>query len=329
MLYIETNSKDAAFHFSVEEYIMKHYPFDEHVMMIWQADKCAMLGNYQVAEAEIDMNYAEREKIQIVRRSSGGGTIFTDLGTLLYTVIEPFEIGTLPDMARENVAKSIVSALKEMDIQADIEGRNDISVAGKKVSGMAQYIRFGRLCTHGSILYNTNLDMLTRVLHADDEKIKSKALRSIRGRVTNIKEYMKSPCSTKDFQIQLKQILINLLSMKEHTLTDEDFNDIERIFAEKYGNPGWTFSKSPDFSFINSKRFAGGKVEVSLNISEGTITACSIKGDFLGVVPIDSLEKIFVGKKFQPGAFKNILTDIPLHYYLGNISKEDFLSCFS
>ena len=328
MHYIETESKDAAFHFSVEEYMMKTFPFDEPVMMIWQADKCVMLGNYQVAEAEIDMNYARQAGIQIVRRSSGGGTIFTDLGTFLYTVIQPYEEGQEPgQIAQNTVAAPLVYALNKIGVPAQAEGRNDILAEGKKISGMAQYVRHGRICSHGSLLYDTDLEMLVRTLRADEEKIRSKALRSIRSRVTNIKEHMNTPCSTQEFGEMLKQKLFEAGQVREYSLTGHDLSEIEQIYQSRYNNPSWTFGKAPEFSFHNSKRFVGGKVEVYLNIIKGTVAACSIRGDFLGTVPIGGLEEQLTNKALQYEVFNDALDGISLQLYLGNITKGELLSC--
>ena len=328
MYYIETESKDAAFHFSVEEYMMEFFPFDEPIMMIWQADKCAMLGNYQVAEAEIDMSYARQAGIQVVRRSSGGGTIFTDLDTFLFTVIQPYEEGQpLQQIAQKTVAAPLVSALDKIGVQAKAEGRNDILVEGKKISGMAQYVRHGRICSHGSLLYDTDMETLIRVLRVDEEKIRSKALRSIRSRVTNIKEHMSTPYSAQEFGELLKQKLFDAVQVREYSLTGHDLSAIEQIFQNKYNNPSWTFGKSPEFSFHNSKRFTGGKVEVYLNIIEGAVAACSIRGDFLGAVPIHGLEEQLTNKAFQYEIFNDALDGISLLLYLGNITKDELLSC--
>ena len=327
MVYIEAESKNAAFHFSVEEYIMRCFPFNEPVMMIWQADKCAMLGRNQIAEAEIDISCVRQEGIQIIRRSSGGGTIFTDAGTLLYTMILPDAEQYSLDTAREKIAAPVVKALNEMGIPAKLEGRNDILVEGKKVSGMAQYARHDRICTHGSLLYDTDLEMLTRVLRVDEGKISSKGLRSVRSRVVNLKEYMDSSCSTYDFWALLKKNLFSGQYIEKYALTEYDLTQIDLIFQEQYGNPSWTFEQSPRFSFHNSKRFYGGKVEVYLDIDKGAVSSCSIRGDFLGVFPIRGLEMLFENKLFQYEVFSGALDGISLQPYLGNITVDEFLSC--
>jgi len=326
MLYIDNDSKDAAFHFSLEEYIVQRYPWNEPVMMIWQADKCAMLGSNQIADAEIDISYANKENIKIIRRTSGGGTIYTDLGTLLFTIIQPYEKDTYPiDIAKQEVAGPVVAALNEMGVQASIEGRNDILLDGKKISGFAQYMRHGRICTHGSLLYDTDLDKLVRVLRVDDGKIKSKALKSVRSRVTNISRHMTQTSTTSEFKNQLKQAMIKTLPAREQKLSAQDLSCVDRIYKEKYGNPSWTYEQTPKFSLHSKKRFEGGSIEVYLDVIKGIVTTCSIRGDFLGVVPIQDLENMLTGKPFKRNELSKTIENTPLQPYLGTITAKELI----
>lgn len=328
MLYIENNSTDAAFHFSCEEYFMSGNMVNEPVMMLWQADKCVMLGNYQIARSEIDVSYAESSGIKIVRRSSGGGTIFTDLGTLLFTLILPYSDGQDPrQVANETLASMLVGALAQMGVPTKLEGRNDILVDGKKFSGMAQYARNGRLCSHCSILYETDLDLLTRVLKVDDSKIKSKAIQSIRSRVTNLNEYMRKTNSMNYFIGLLKETMFEIQPVKTYTLSNHDIAEISRIYDEKYGNPSWTFEREPKFTFHNSNRYAGGKVEVYLDIAKGSVASCTIRGDFLGTAPVRLLEERLEGKAYQYRDLRDALEGIDLRPFLGDIDAAQLLSC--
>jgi len=328
MVYIEAKSTDAAFHFSIEEYITRRYPWGERVMMIWQADKCVMIGNNQIAEAEVDMGYARENGIQVVRRSSGGGAIYTDLGTLLFTMIQPHTTGRYPlDLAKEEVAAPVVDALIKMGVPAALEGRNDMLVDGKKVSGLAQYVRHGRVCTHGSLLYNADLEMLARVLSVDDEKISSKALKSVRSRVANLKGYMSRDFSALEFREQLKHHLFSCRDVRELELEWHDLGEVDQIYLEKYGNPSWTLGQSPKFSLHNGKRFPGGRVEVYLDAVKGAVSSCSIRGDFLGVAPIQGLEAALEGIPFEYHAFVKALEGITIAPYLGGITKDELLSC--
>jgi len=324
MVYIEAKGANAAFHFSAEEYLIHN--FKHPVLMIWQTDKCVMLGVNQIADAEIDIGYAQREGIRIVRRASGGGTIYNDMGTLLYTFIKPFDKTRSPQDILIETAGNVASALNALNIPASACGRNDVLVDGKKVAGLAQYVRHGRICTHGSLLYDTDLEKLALLLSPDEAKITSKALRSVRSRVTNIKEHMTKPPEICDFRNQLKKQLLCGYDFDDYVLTEHDYSQIKLIHDKKYGSDAWTFGRSPKFSFHNAKRFQGGKVEVFLNVEQGLISSCAIRGDFLGVLPVSELEDVFIGKAFNREAFAASLKDILLHHYFGNITIDEFLS---
>ena len=332
MININTNNKGAAFHFSVEDYIMQQASFcnNNPIMIIWQTDRCIMLGNYQVAEAEIDMKYARLSDIDIIRRSSGGGTIFTDNGTAFVTLISP-RLSTnnwqQTVSEKEKFTAWLVAALNKMGISAISAGRNDIHLDGKKICGIAQYSRNKKVCTHASILYNTDLDVLDRILCVDDEKILSKAVTSVRSRVTNIVEHINASWTMSEFCDLLKMELSASQKTNEYTLTNGDLLEIDNIYKTKYGNPSWTSETSPEFSFHNGKRFDAGRIDVYLNVKKGVVVSCSIQGDFLGTVPIRDLEEIFEGVQFKYDNFLEALEGIFLNPYFGNISKEEFLSC--
>ena len=328
MRYVKPESQDAAFHFSVEEYFMEHAPLNEPLFMLWQADKCAMLGANQVAQAEVDITYARENNIQIVRRSSGGGTIFTDLGTLLYTLILPDKNNKSPaEVLREAVAGPMVRAINKLSIPAYMEGRNDLLADGGKFSGMAQYVRKGRVCTHGSLLINTDLELLTRVLQVDAEKISSKAIKSVRSRVTNLCEHMKPPVTAQEFWAMLEGKLAEEWKLEPYSLSSTDIAVIDTIRRQKFAAPDWTFGKSPPFTLHRSMRFLEGKIELYLDVAHGSIRACTVCGDFLATRPIGELEKKLEGAALQYDAIDAVLTGCDLTPYLGDITKEQVLMC--
>jgi lipoate-protein ligase A len=330
MLYTEPLSSDAAFHFSAEEYFMTRAHADEAIFMTWRTGKCAMLGCNQVTHAEIDVRIADESGIQIVRRASGGGTIFTDPGVLLYTVILPLPYRGISDVKRletEHVSGPVVSALRGMGLDARVEGRNDITLNGAKISGLAQYVKGSRLCTHGSLLFSANLDDLAAVLKPDDGKIRSKALRSVRARVANISPLLPGVRDIEDFRRLFKHNILEGQAAAEYILTADDITRIEEIKRQKYANPGWTFGHAPKFSFHQAKRFAAGKVEIFLDIAEGAVKSCVIRGDFLGVAPIRGLEELLESQPYRRDAIIRALEGADMARYLGGVSKEQFMEC--
>jgi lipoate-protein ligase A len=289
-----------------------------------------MLGSNQIAQAEIDAAEAEREGVRIVRRASGGGTIFTDPGTLLYTVILPLPFGGTSDakkLGRDFAAEPMVRALSQMGVDARLEGRNDIMLGDGKISGLAQYVRKNRLCTHGSLLYDADLDALSRVLRVDEDKIRSKALRSARSRVTNIAFHMNVPMAFMEFWGDLKKILFKQPGITEYVLTERDVVQIETIRREKYANPDWTYGREPRFSFRNRRRFPMGNVEVFLDVSRGIVESCRIHGDFLGLVPVRELEKSLEMRPYRRGDMEQALGELDLERYLGGITGEELILC--
>lgn len=325
MIYIETNSTDAAYNFACEVFCMRKFKNYSKIMLIWQADNCVMLGRYQIAQSEINKNTVKKIGANIVRRNTGGGTIYTDLGNLLYTVIIP--VNNLEDIDFSKVCNPIVNVLNEMGINAELKGRNDILIDGKKISGNAQTIEKNVLCSHGSLLYNANLDVLQDLLVVDEAKIKSKGISSIRSRVTNIIEYIPERYSIHEFWNRLKEKLFQEEEVDFYQFTPKDIEEIEDIKSEKFAAWQWNFGNAPKFNYQNEIRFPGGKVSASLYIDSGIIKKCRISGDFLGLVPMESLEEFIIGTNYNYGDINSKLCEVDFNLYFRGISKEEFLKC--
>jgi lipoate-protein ligase A len=328
MLYVEFDSLDAAFHFSVEEYLMRHFPGEEPVLMIWRTGRCVMLGAGQTAEAEVDAEAAERLHVALVRRSSGGGAIYTDPGVLQVSLLMPRD--TRPGMrerAFAGLADPLVEALRRLGFPVRLEGRNDILLHGRKCSGLAQYLCRQWICTHGSLLYAVDMPVLARVLRVDEAKIASKGVRSIRGRVANLADSLETPWSVEEFQGYLKALLRDLLHPRPFVPDAGALAAVERIRREKYANPEWTYGRSPPFSFHNRRRFPAGQVEVFLDVDGGRLRACAVRGDFLALAPARELEVRLEGQPYTPEALKKALAGLDLSLFLGEIAEEQFLAC--
>lgn len=325
MIYIETNSTDAAYNFACEAFCMEKFKGYPPIMLIWQADNWVMLGRYQIAQAEINERVVKKLGANIVRRTTGGGTIYTDLGNLLYTFILP--VNNLADIDFSIVCKPVVTALNKMGINAELKGRNDILIDGKKISGNAQTIEGNILCSHGSLLYDANLDVLQDLLIVDEAKIKSKGIASIRSRVTNISEHIPGSYSIYEFWHRLKGVLFEEENVTFYQFTREDIEEIERIRAEKFATWEWNFGSAPKFNYQNEIRFSMGKVSVSLDINGGNIANCKINGDFLGLIPVESLEQILIGTPYQYDDISSKLDKVDFNLYFRGISQEQFLNC--
>ncbi|MCL1859569.1 MAG: lipoate--protein ligase [Oscillospiraceae bacterium] len=331
MIYIELNSPDVMFNLAAEEYVMRNFPLENPVFMLWRTEKCVVIGRNQIAAAEIDLQAAHSLGIKIVRRSSGGGAVFSDPGNIMQSFISSFNKSDNSNDSKKieyaQLIEPMAKALRRMGIPAIAEGRNDITVNGRKISGLAQYAIKDRLCTHGSLLYNTNLDLLTQVLKTDPEKISSKALKSVRARVVNLCDYFNPKISAAEFFDWLKSNLFDEINTENYNFTKQDIEKINIIKTEKYANPEWINGATPRFSFHNAKRFHAGKIEIFLNVEYGIINSCKIFGDFLGVFPVEGLEEKLINQIYDFNLLSDILSKIDIKFYLGGVTRDELLEC--
>ncbi|GAP21969.1 lipoate--protein ligase [Leptolinea tardivitalis] len=326
MIYLETNSLDPTYNLAMEE-AAQEWDQPEDIMMLWQNKNAIIVGRYQNAEKEINFKAARELNVQVVRRSTGGGTVYHDLGNLNYSFIRPIDYQKKLDLT--TLSKPMEEALNLMGIPALAQGRNDITLDGKKISGTAQRIHCRRLLHHGTLLFDANLEVLQSVLNVDPSKIISKGISSVRSRVTNIKEHV-SPEKYPDMA-SFWQALILAFS-KEGPLTRMDppehlIEKAKMLQETKYQTWEWNFGKAPAFTYSNSKRFPGGNLEIDVNVENGLITACRICGDFLGLVELDDLENALVGCRYESAAIQANLSRLDLPLYIGSITEADFISC--
>ncbi|MDR1801601.1 MAG: lipoate--protein ligase [Lachnospiraceae bacterium] len=330
MIFIEHPSNDAAFFFATEEYFAGIGKMSAPVFLLWQTKPTAMLGCNQVLQAEINEVLAKENDVSIVRRRSGGGTIFTDPGTFLYTIILPWDGNSdNKELLREYLVKPLLSVLRSFGIPAQLEGRNDILLDGRKISGLAQYVQKDRIVSHGSLLYNADLELLGSLLVVDPEKIKSKSITSVRKRVTNLCEYMKEAPSTPEFRKVLSKRLREALKSENYDLSENQLENIEAIRLERYSNDDWTYGHNPSYEFNNSKRYPGGKLDISYITKKGRITDFRIRGDFMGLSEISELEKLFINQLPERSTFEKIISENSdiIRNCLGSLSGDDIINC--
>ena len=359
MILFENDSNSAAFYFAAEEYIMRYLKPDVATLMLWSTGDTIMIGANQITEAECDLAYAREAGIEVVRRSSGGGSIYTDHGTLQVTVIQPFGADDdCRNIARESITGPIIGALASRKVKASAEGRNDIVIEGRKVSGIAQYVKDGYICSHCSLLFGTDLEKLERSLTVDRSKYETKAIASARARVANITEYIaekdmqsfideltesfNTHCHCESFNthchceehrneaIQNMDCRAPLRSarndeMKNQRFSADELAEIETIMNEKYLNPEWTFGREPAFTYTNKKRFHGGLLEVFLDVKGGVIKNARINGDFLSLMPVGGLEEILEDVPHREDALAEALGAVDVKQYLGSLGASELL----
>ena len=325
---INLTTTDPAFNLAAEQYVFESLPKDRNYFMLWQNDNAVIIGKYQNTLAEINQPYVEAHKIKVVRRLSGGGAVFHDLGNLNYTYIT--DAGELETLNMRIFCEPIVKALAEFGVAAEINGRNDMTIHGKKFSGNAQYIRHGRVMHHGTLLYNSDLSAVSKALQVDPEKIRAKGMESVRSRVTNIRRYLKEDVPLFAFREMLLAFIRRGTESEEYAFSEKDLREIVRIKQERYDTWEWNYGKSPECSILKSARVEGcGIIEVYLETDHSLITDVSFQGDFFSTRDPEELIPNFIGKKPDADGFSQALEGIDVEKFFTGLTKEQMLSLLS
>lgn len=322
MIFIKNENTDPYMNHAIEEYVLKN--FDEDCFMLWRNDPCILIGKHQNTLSEINIDYVNNHKLPVVRRVTGGGTIFNDLGNLNFTFISNNSDNRFADF--EKFTYPIIQALKKLSINAELSGRNDLTIDGKKFSGNAQYSYKNKILHHGSILFSADMSNLVQALKVKDIKFQDKAVKSVGSRVTNIKEHLKKDMSVIEFKnFIIESVMSDQKNAKLYEFTEEEWNEIQKISDEKYATWQWNYGNSPQFNYFNEKKFKGGIVQVNINVHKGLIKDIKIYGDFFSEKDINELEGLLKNVKYLKDEVINALDIVDIEKYMINVSKENLI----
>lgn len=325
MIYIINNNNDPFFNHAAEEYVMKN--FDDEAFILWINRPSILIGKNQNTLSEINMDYVLDNNIEVVRRLSGGGTVYNDLGNMNYTFIT---YKNSNDNKLENGFKKfalpVIKALQSLGIDAQFSGRNDITIEGKKFSGNAQYSRKDKLLHHGTIMYDCDMNKLSKALRPKPIKFKDKSVKSVSSRVTNIASHMKKEMSVAEFREYLKNYIINYNNIETiYKFNDKDLEEIDKIVQTRFGTWEWNYGKSPIYKFENSVKYKSGIVEYSLNVENGIIEGIAIYGDFFGTRDIKELLSLLKGVRHDKESLLERLSYENISEFISGISNEQFV----
>lgn len=324
MIYIPIqNHRRASFSFAAEEFIMNSPEFTDEYFMFWRTNSCLMVGRFQNTLEEINDDFVQNNRTEVIRRNSGGGTIYTDPGCWQFTFITHKRDGRGGDF--QSFTRPVIRALSTLGVEAVFNSRNDLITGGKKFSGNAQYGTKRRLLHHGAMLYDTNLDNLVNALKVSDDKIRSKGIKSVRERVTNLRPFMNDPVSSEEFSE--KMIALIRKDMPQQEFTQEQIREIEKLEKEKFMNWDWNYGKSPRFDLRKERRLPGGKVEIGLVVDKGIIRECRIYGDFFSAGNLEMIEKALTGVRLEASAVADSLSNLDEGHFPYQIGRDDLLTC--
>lgn len=294
MILVDSGSRDACENFALEAYLAGERDLGDAALMLWQTEPTLMLGRYQDARLEIDLARAQAEGVAVVRRPSGGGTIYTDRGGWQFSVID-----RAPDagIRFDKYIAPVVEALRAMGVPAAFNGRNDLVAGGRKFSGNAQYRIAGAAVHHGSLLFSTDLSRMEALTTPPREKLRSKGIRSVRDRVVNLCQFMAPDMTAEAFG---QELLLRLAAGCAHyALDDADRARVRAIASQRFSGWARVFGDAPPFELERTAKLAGGWATFRLDVRRGRIARCGVSGDFFATVGADAIDAALRGCPYR------------------------------
>lgn len=332
MRYLRNENTDPYVNMAFDEYALEQLPLDEPLFYLWQNRPAVIIGLNQDAHAEVDIKYLKEHDIALVRRVTGGGAVYHDLGNLNYTIV-----GRSADLNRDypEYTRYMLQALQALGVRAELSGRNDILVNGRKVSGYAKRVYKDRLMVHGTLMYDVDLGILEKALNPPAEKLVAKGIASVRSRVMNLRECMPQVKDIKDLKERLERYLSHDYANAEYMLTEEAKQAIEQAAKRKFATQEWIYGKRAPIarnsdkdaymSINRASRLTCGRVEIELEIRDRHIAACRFGGDFIGNLPITAMEQALCGVRYERQALRQRLIPIGVTDYLDGTDVDELL----
>ncbi len=321
MLNIFSPSNYAPFNIALEEYILKN--FNEDCFLLYINEPCIIVGRFQNTLAEINYSWVKAHSIPVVRRLTGGGTVFHDLGNLNFSFIMNGEEDT---GGFAKYTAPVLRVLNDLGVPAVLEGRNDLTINGLKFSGNAKVVQGGKTLQHGTILFSSHVESLTQALKVNPLKFKDKAVKSVRARVTNVEDYLQKPMKLQDFIPLVRSRVHSMYPVcRDYFLSAEDKAEVEKLVKSKYDCWDWNFGKSPQYNLAHAIRYPGGTIELYLDASNGIITSLRIFGDFFSAKDIRDLERALSGIAHDAECIRSALEAADYRSYLGDVELEELV----
>jgi lipoate-protein ligase A len=325
MIFIENEGvTDPHLNLALEEYIARNLSADDDYLLFYINEPSIIIGRNQITIEEVNQDYIENNNIHVVRRVSGGGAVYHDLGNLNFSFITNHDVTKLHDFKK--FTAPVIDVLKGLGLSAELIGRNDILIEEKKISGAAQFSTGKRMISHGTLLFNTDLSEVAKALNVKMSKIESKGHKSVRSRVANISDFLPQEMSIEEFRkLVLKGLYSKNKAFETYHLTPEEWAGAMKLKAEKYDSWDWNYGHAPKFNVKRNKRFAIGELDVRILVEHGIIKDLKIYGDFFGKDSVTEIEAVLENIRYDKPSIETALAEVDVSNYFGALEKEEFI----
>ncbi|HCR12645.1 MAG TPA: lipoate--protein ligase [Solidesulfovibrio sp.] len=324
MRYLLLTSTDPAVNLATEEWLLRHGQGD--VFMLWRNAPSIIVGRNQNTRAEINEAYVQAHGIPVIRRLTGGGAVFHDLGNVNFTCIASRPPGGQLDFRR--FTAPVIEALAALGVACRFDGRNDLSIDGKKISGNAQCMLGDRVLHHGTLLFSASIADLSEALRINPLKYQDKAVKSVARRVTNISAWLPVPMRVEAFMRAVFDHMSGGRADAAQPLSPEEEAAVARLADGKYRTYDWNFGRSPRYAFARAARTPGGMLETHCDVTQGVITALRFYGEYFGARDVAALEARLVGCRHAPEALAARLAGVALEEYMRGIDAATLVASF-
>ncbi len=311
--YLRSESINPYYNLAIENYLYDHIPANSMIFFLCQNQKSVLIGNKQNAYKECHLQAMEDNHVYLARRSSGGGTVYQDLGNLNFSFImyiDNFDI--------HRQTEAIVNALKSLGLNVTASG-NDIEIEGKKISGSAYLTEKEHCLHHGTIMWNVNINHMDKYLNVSDKKIQAKGVDSVASRVGNIIDYRKD-ISLDRVQRALLQAVANEYGPLHQLNMPTEIDD----YLEHYHSYNFIYNTINEYTIIIHDYYSFGELQMYVDLKKSVINKVDIYTDALDVVNVEKMEKLFTGLHVDDASFRQRLLMIFGREYLNDMTKIYF-----